>query len=135
MRFLGSGRTFTPAEIADSLRQIVRGYEEKGYGNRAVVEKAGGNVIGHCGFHESGVPGVRFEADWLITRTQWGRGYGTEAANAMLQDFFARGFHQLHAVARCENIASLNIMRKIGMHFERQIVSHGMPSQLWAVSR
>ena len=50
----------------------------------------------------------------------WGHGYGTEAAQAVLRyGIETCGFQTIRSVAYTENRASIRIMEKIGMRFER----------------
>jgi RimJ/RimL family protein N-acetyltransferase len=56
----------------------------------------------------------------VLNRVYWGKGYATEAAMATLQ----YGFRSLRipiitAMAHIENTASLKVIEKCGMHFQR----------------
>ncbi len=57
---------------------------------------------------------------WRYAKPYWGRGLGTEAAQAVLR-YSVRtfGFQEIRAVAYTDNRASRRIMEKIGMRVER----------------
>jgi RimJ/RimL family protein N-acetyltransferase len=58
------------------------------------------------------------ELGWRFMQMSWGKGYATEAARAIL-DMVSRqtGVSHVSAVADAENLASINIMKKLGMQF------------------
>lgn len=100
MRLFANGKTFTPEELAASFIGVLKEYDETGLGNYAVVERSTGAIIGHSGVHVSKESGVDAEADWLIARDRWNRGYATEAATAVVSSAFAlHGFHCIGGVA------------------------------------
>jgi RimJ/RimL family protein N-acetyltransferase len=50
----------------------------------------------------------------------WGRGYGFEAAGAVLKDARERlHLQQLLGLTSPENVASIHLLEKLGLHFER----------------
>lgn len=75
------------------------------------------------------------EIGWWLARSWWGRGLATEAARAVLRDGFERvGRERIVAIAQPANTASIGIMRKLGMGFERVGASRGIPVVLYALS-
>lgn len=61
----------------------------------------------------------RAEIGYVISTKNWGKGYGTEVANAVI----SFGFEQMELEriqARCfiDNIASQRVMEKVGMTYE-----------------
>ncbi len=88
----------------------------------AVIEKATGNFIGRCGLLPWTIDGHdEVEVAYLIGKAHWGQGYGTEAAQAIL-DY---GFHKLNlsrliCLVDSQNLASIKVAEKIGMTFERE---------------
>ena len=63
---------------------MISQWERRGYGQWSVVEKTTGQVIGVVGFYhpQREWPGV--DLGWVIHRSRWGHGLGTEAATAAL---------------------------------------------------
>jgi len=90
-------------------------YRKHGYGRFAVELKETGDVIGFCGIkyiEEIDLP----EVGYRYLPEYWGRGIGTEAAQACVE--FARedlGVEKLVALIIPENIASIRVAEKLGM--------------------
>jgi RimJ/RimL family protein N-acetyltransferase len=128
MRLFGDGSVFTPAELRGSFERLIADYGTHGYGNYAVVERESGVILGHCGAHF--VPSRdRVECDWVIDRNYQGRGYATEAARAVFAYTFGTfDVAHIHGVAHRDNVASIAVMRKLGMTFGENLTAHGMPS-------
>lgn len=110
------------------------------YGDRAIVLKATGELIGSVGLAPymdafNVVPGLRFiRGDdgsrprataevgmfWAIDPAHRGKGYATEAAQALI-DYLFNNIHLVRVIATTEfdNLASQAVMRKLGMRLER----------------
>jgi ribosomal-protein-alanine N-acetyltransferase len=116
MRFVGeSRRPLDAAAVAASQAVVQEHWRTHGFGPLAVVERAGGRVVGEAGLQvlEDG-PDV--ELTYTFARADWGRGYATEAARAVLRWAFAvLRLPRIVAVARPQNAASLRVMEKAGM--------------------
>ena len=73
--------------------------------------------MGFCGY--TTLDG-ELDFGWRLGKKFWNQGYGTEAAAAALDYGIERlGFNRITAVAFVENEASIRIMQKLGMRFER----------------
>jgi RimJ/RimL family protein N-acetyltransferase len=110
----------TPAKDMEEVRQRLEqgplaDYKKYGYGRFAVELKEIGEVIGFCGIKylpEIDLPEVGFR----YMKEYWGRGIGTEAAEACVG--FARDdlkIKKLIALIIPENIASIRVAEKLGM--------------------
>jgi RimJ/RimL family protein N-acetyltransferase len=135
MRYFASGRAFTREELIASFPRLIEEYATVGYGNYAVVERATNRILGHCGARY--VPGLDWvEADWALERQSWGRGYGTEAAQAVFaRAFSVDGVARIVAIAHEDNLASIALMRRLGMQFCEELEARGMPSVMYAIER
>lgn len=92
-----------------------------------VVERASGQVIGHCGLLEKEVDGLpEIELVYVITPAAWGKGYASEAA-AALRDYAFRMLHsqRLIALIDAENAASERVALKVGFHFKKETARPG----------
>lgn len=84
----------------------------------AVVEKASGNMIGHMPYHPWFGPDT-FEIGWAFSRAAQGKGYATEAAQALLAHAFGTlKAHRVIATCQPENTASWRVAEKLGMRRE-----------------
>jgi ribosomal-protein-alanine N-acetyltransferase len=83
----------------------------------AVTLRDGGELIGNCGVRLEG-PGSRTaDFGYEIAPVQWGRGYATEAARAMVGfGFEGLGLQWIWGECVSENAASRRVMEKLGMH-------------------
>lgn len=88
----------------------------------ATIHKESGKFIGRCGLLPWEIDGQQeVEVAYTIARDYWGRGLGTEAAQAILN----YGFEKLHldrliCLIDPENIGSQKVAEKIGMNFEKE---------------
>jgi RimJ/RimL family protein N-acetyltransferase len=120
MQLFATGKTFTPAEVAASLAGVIAGYDDSCLGNYAVLHRASGRILGHCGVHRSADPAIEAEADWLIRRDGWRCGYATEAALTVIASVFASAEAVvISGVAHSENVPSIALMRRLGMRYVR----------------
>ena len=120
MKFL-SGRAYTYKETEEVLELHLLDYEKYGFGLWAAILKINQQIIGRCGLEptetEDGIVG---DIAWLFAEAYWGQGLGTECGTALI----AYGFEKLRlsriiATAHPDNVASIRIMQKIGMKYER----------------
>ncbi|MGQ0602396.1 MAG: GNAT family N-acetyltransferase [Anaerolineales bacterium] len=108
------------------------------YGDRAVVLKESGQLIGSVGFvpcldffgqlptlHAelgSGVMSTEFGMFWACHPQHQRRGYTIEAAQAMVDyAFTAQKLRRVVATTEYDNEASIGVMRKLGMRIERNM--------------
>lgn len=88
----------------------------------ATIHKPTGKFIGRCGLLPWTIDGVQeVEVAYLIAKSYWGQGLGTEAAQGIL-DY---GFSHLHVkrlicLIDAENTASIRVATNIGMTFEKE---------------
>jgi len=129
MRYIGDGSTQTRAECVDRLRAFEASWRERSFGLFAAELTATGEMIGFAGlavpdFLPEIMPSV--EIGWRLARAHWGRGYATEAARAVLTFALDRvGLDRIVSAHAVGNEASANVMRKIGMHLERETIHPG----------
>jgi ribosomal-protein-alanine N-acetyltransferase len=110
-------------------------YEKYKMGRLTVLLKETNEYLGWCGLkyhNESDEVDIGFR----FFKKEWGKGYATEAAVACLK----YGFETLklkRIIGRVlkDNIASINVMKKIGMHFEREELLHGMQGFIYSIEK
>jgi len=85
----------------------------------AITLRDGGRLVGNCGVR-LGHPGARIgDLGYELSPEYWGRGYATEAARAMAGFAFeGLGLHRVWAECVPENVASRQVMVKLGMRPE-----------------
>jgi RimJ/RimL family protein N-acetyltransferase len=142
---LGTDKMESMAERAGWLQWSVLNYVQLAklyqppYGDRAVVLKSDGRLVGACGFVPclnafEQLPGFapgsspghparnspEFGLFYAISPAHRRRGYASEAAQALV-DYAFRHLHLRRVVATTnyDNVASMGVMRKLGMRIEK----------------
>lgn len=79
----------------------------------AIADKATSEYLGYCGFITEDGGGPEFL--YGLCRDSWGKGYGYEAARAVLSYCFAHYGHDRYiATVEPENAASIGLLKKLG---------------------
>ena len=104
------------------------------HGYWATHEIGGGAFIGWFHYRPMKVAPHDLEVGYRLRRACWGKGYATEGSRALL----ARAFEELGqtrvvAEALRANHASTNVMKKLGMVFEREVIENGKPVDWYAI--
>lgn len=120
-QFIGGPKT--PDQTKQKIQDAVEHQARHGFARWAVTLKPSGELIGLCGPMLREIAGTEeVELGYAFPRLHWGRGYATEAAKASLDYCFAHlGHRRVVAIIRPENHASIGVILKIGMGFERAI--------------
>jgi len=132
MRYVGNGQPCDRAEAKKALDSIIAHWERHGFGRWAVEHKETSEFIGYGGLRSLfGTPEVVYH---LATR-YWGKGLATEMARASLEfGFQQRRFDCIVAVAKPENVASIQVMKKLGMRFEMETSYYGIDVVQYVIS-
>jgi [ribosomal protein S5]-alanine N-acetyltransferase len=98
----------------------------------AVVRRADDMLIGSAELHIESPEHRRGTMGYLIAPAAQGRGYATEAAQALL-DFglTGGGLHRITATCDPENAASARVLEKIGMTREGRLRDHFLIRGAW----
>ena len=103
-----------------------------------VVEKATGELVGHCGLLRKYVDGQsEIELVYVIMKKAWGRGYATEVAAAIRDHALGQlGCGRLIALINPANVASERVAVKIGLRYEKDTVRpNGMSLRVYALNK
>lgn len=139
----GSEKATAPAERERWLRWTMLNYDELAalkqppYGERAVVLKQTGQLIGLCGLvpclapfeqlaHPAGegTPQILYTNEmglyYAFSPAYQRQGYATEASRALIEFAFLRlRLKRIVAMTTFDNAASIRVMEKLRMHVER----------------
>ena len=98
----------------------------------AITLRAGGELIGGCGFHISDPQNRTGWLGYILARERWGQGYATEAARALLRFGFEHfGLHRIWATCDPRNVASAHVLEKIGMRREGHLRENKLQRWNW----
>lgn len=116
-KYVGNGQPASREETENALLSIIAHWQKHGFGRWAAIEKVSNRLIGFGGLRSLfGTP----ELVYHFAKPYWGKGLGTELARAALQfGFEEHGFERIVAIAKPPNIASMRVMEKVGMRFEK----------------
>jgi RimJ/RimL family protein N-acetyltransferase len=136
LRYVGDGTTLSRAEVEQWIAICQQKYANRGYGTSAVLEKTTGRFIGYCGVVRA--PENDFdEIIYVYHVDTWGKGYATEMGRAMLDYVFGVSMlDKIYATIHAENLPSIHVATKLGMHFEKQIIDEdGDPVVYYVIDR
>lgn len=107
-------------EIEAKHAKAMACYAREGFSFLMMIEKATGELVGHCGIKRVDNPLAKnvgdHEVGWLVREDRWRRGYAEEAMRAVLDWAFGRvGAPHVVALTSHNNIASWKLMEKLGM--------------------
>jgi RimJ/RimL family protein N-acetyltransferase len=107
--------TKSRAETEGWVAWAQAGYAAHGWGLWAVIRKGDGKFLGDCGPMLQPVEGESVaELGWHIVRTEWGKGYATEAGRACRDWFFDNTAHdRLVSIVWPPNTASRRVGEKV----------------------
>ncbi|POY37554.1 N-acetyltransferase [Solitalea longa] len=133
-RFTGD-MPFNSVDEARSFINDYSHYQDYGYGRWAVLLKETNEFVGWCGLKY--IPEFNdVDLGYRILRKFWGQGIATEASVGSLK----HGFQQLKmdkivGRAHAENLASIKVMAKTGMWFEKAMEYDIGPTLQYAMSK
>jgi len=85
----------------------------------AIVQPITGQVIGTSFLHSHHARHRRAEIAFNLAKHSWGRGYATEAAQAVIRAGFTHyGLNRIEGTCMLGNVASARVMEKVGMRCE-----------------
>jgi RimJ/RimL family protein N-acetyltransferase len=123
------------AAAVERVRSAEREWRERGAGMFVALDRGDDRFVGRVGlrywpqFDET-------EIGWVLPRDDWGKGYATEAARAILDWAFASvDLAYITAMINPENAASLRVAGRLGMSELRRDVLVDEPVIVFSVDR
>jgi len=135
VRYISNGQPWPEDRIRGFVARQITSYDARGFCFWRLLPKGSDEAIGFCGLQE--LEGTsEIEIGWWLARAWWGQGLATEAAREALRDAFTRiRLKRVVSIAQPENRASIHIMEKLGMRYERDTTHRGIPVVLYAIER
>ncbi len=140
MKYINGGKISSQQDIDDILMPRMLKYlnPEKGWGIWQVClseseEYLGWILIRPMNFFIDAANPDDLELGWRFFEKNWGKGYATEAAKHLMQNIAQiTGVKTYSAIAVKENHASIAIMKKLGMRYQKSGI-HKDPLGDWQV--
>lgn len=131
-RYLWDGKEISREVAEDVISRSAACFEGRRFGLWALIDKQRDELIGFWRF--AGRPG--FEPAYGLAPARWGEGLAAEAARAAIRyGFEEAGLDRIAASADTPNAASLRVMRKAGMRYEKREVRDGEDTTFYGISR
>lgn len=138
MRFsLGVKSREKTAEIIEGCIQNYKP-ERLGFGLYGVIRKEDNAFLGYCGLSRFDDVGGRpeIEIGYRLRRRFWGKGYATEAARAVRDYAFGKlGLRRVISMIEPENMPSVRVAVKNGMHMEKVITKWDLLIHVYAIEK
>ena len=126
MTYIGCGRPRSAQEAEQSLNGFVLRWVQQGYGLFAIELLQDGSFVGMCGLSKpTFLPQLlpEIELGWRLKKDHWGRGLGSEAAEAVTQwAFDCLQIERLVSVIHTDNRPSHRLAQGIGMNYSHSTV-------------
>jgi len=122
LEFIGDKGVRTLDDARDYLRKgPIASYEQFGFGLYLTTLKRDGTAVGMCGLlKRESLPDV--DIGFAFLPAFWSQGYGLESAAAVLSHGRqAFGLDRIVGVAKPENHASIRLLEKLGMKYEKRV--------------
>jgi RimJ/RimL family protein N-acetyltransferase len=128
----------TQAWVRGWLRDCMEAYQKLGFGPWGVVERGSHKVIGYAGlFHFPDIAGQpEIEVGYRLARSYWSQGFATEAVAAIREyAFTVLCLPRLIAMIDPQNMASIRVAEKVGMHYEKELMLDGYthPDHIYSI--
>jgi ribosomal-protein-alanine N-acetyltransferase len=131
VRFIGDKGVRTRADACEYLQKgPLDSYRRFGFGLYLASLRADGTPIGMCGLlKREGLADI--DVGFALRSRYWSRGYAVEAAAAVL-DYGRRILRlgRIVAIANPDNEASIAVLERIGLRFERMVQLSGEELEL-----
>lgn len=114
VRDIDDSKPFSLKKTQEFLETMEKSDRENGFCRWKVIEKSSGEIAGSCGFGKISETG-EIELGYLFAKKHWGKGFATEIAEAAVYYGFNKlNFREIIALTAPENIASQNVLEKVG---------------------
>ena len=124
VKYVGDGKPASREDAAKAVESMIAHWQKHSFGRWIAADKSNGAFIGFGGLRSLfGTPEVVYH----LTRKNWGKGFATELARAALRfGFEERRFARIVGITKPPNTASIHVMEKLGMHFEKHARYYGL---------
>jgi [ribosomal protein S5]-alanine N-acetyltransferase len=132
--------TGDPISDLDHAREVLEKiilpqYALYNHGRWAVLVKPDLEFIGWCGLKRRPERDNEIDLGYRFFKHTWGKGYATEAAFACLKYGFEQlGMNRIIGRAMPQNLASLRVLEKCGMHYLGEEIVDEHPARTYVAS-
>jgi RimJ/RimL family protein N-acetyltransferase len=126
MKFSPTG-VLSISQTQEKIESFITSYKKFGFGKWAVILKENDQLIGYCGLAVEQIDNKdEKEIGYRLDSRYWGKGLATEAAIGAIEYGFERfEFPYILGIVERANAASVRILEKLGMRYDRETVFYG----------
>jgi RimJ/RimL family protein N-acetyltransferase len=133
-RYLWDNRVIGHEEVEALIAASLSSFSALGLGQWLAEDREKRGLVGFCGLRVVN-QAAEVEILYALVRERWGEGLATEAGNAVLRHAFLRvGLPRVMGRTDSPNLASARVLERLGMRFEGERTSHGLPILEYAIS-
>ena len=133
MRYVADGKPAGREDARKALDSIIQHWRRHGFGRWAVEDKATREFVGFGGLRS--LFGMS-EVVYHFATAHSGKGFATELATASLRyGFEEHRFDSIVAIAKPDNAASIHVMEKLGMRFEKHATYYDIDVVQYVITR
>lgn len=134
IRYTGDS-SFESVEEAARFLQNYKDYKTNGYGRWAVIDQSSGAFLAWCGLKYS-KDADETDIGFRFFEQHWNKGYATESARACLNYGFEKlGLKSIVGRAMADNIASIKVLEKLGLVFEKEFDFDGHRGVVYRIDK
>ncbi|HUQ34543.1 MAG TPA: GNAT family N-acetyltransferase [Pyrinomonadaceae bacterium] len=134
MKYISGGTPRSREETEIGMGRTIEGWQRRGFGFWAVTSKDDDKLIGYCGLILLENT-TEIEVAYGFKRSQWGKGFATEAARACLRFGFEElKLERIVAVVNHGNVASQRVLEKLSMTYRREVHHYGADLMYYDIS-
>ncbi len=135
MRHTATGKTKTPALTSSYIYSQQDHQGIYGFSLWAVFRRSDERLIGQCGLTRLRTTGET-TLGYTLAQDCWGMGYATETTIAWVSHGFeALELDRIMAAVKPENLASIRVLEKLGMSFDRTDTFYNCPCHYYGIDR
>ena len=134
MKFSPTG-IISVAQTQEKIQDFIACYQKFGFGKWAVTLKENNKLIGYCGIAVDRInDNDEKELGYRLDSKYWGQGLATEAASASIRYGFEKfKIPYILGIVESANIASVKVLEKVGMQYERKTIFHEVEMDVYRV--
>lgn len=134
-KFLWDDVVIAKEAAQEIINASMASFAQNGFGFWSVFLKDARQFLGFCGLRILDET-AEIEMLYGLWPQFWGKGFATEAAAAVMQHGFEIcKLERLVAGADLPNVASLRVMERLGMKYDRQVKHNGLDLIYFALTR
>ena len=134
-QFLWNGKVIPIERTQEIIERSSRLFDERGFGLWALRKHRRDELLGFTGYWFFRTP-PELELLFGVASDYWGQEFATEAARAVIQyGLEVLCFEVISASTDAPNVASLRVLDKLGMRFQRRAVVDKLDTCFYSLTR